>query len=403
MDFAAEVAALRASGWIQPTPTGLPSLWPTRPLLETLLRRLLVRKNNVQVVPGVEAIGLEIDACSRICRGVRVTYGNGNDKYFASDLVVDAAGRGSKAPRWLERAGIRPPDELIIDPRGGYSARFFRPTRGWPSDWWWRGIVIECDPPETCIGGVLLPVEGGLWLATLMGFSGERLPATEDEFTEFARRLRSPVLATALEHLEPVSPIRRTRSFANRWRLYHLWATPLARFISVGDATCTLNPMYSQGMTVAAVSARLLSECCCECSPTSPALPSTFHRRQARFMSTPWQMAVAADSHYPGVTVPAAVHIARRFRFLEAALQCSWADPKLHSHLSRIIHLVSPPEVALQLWVIGRVLRRLAGRLFSQPRPIDLWPPRRQRRAGSDALRSDGELGSTGRGPLVTR
>ena len=45
---------------------------------------------------------------------------------YRADLVIDAAGRRSPVPGWLEGGGYAPPPEVEVDPHVTYSSRLYR-------------------------------------------------------------------------------------------------------------------------------------------------------------------------------------------------------------------------------------------------------------------------------------
>src|SRR5207247_5808654 len=112
-------------------------------------------------------------------------------------------------------------------------------------------------------------------------------------------RRRPPITAHPLELPEPISPVYSNRAMANRFRHYERWPQRLDGFLAVGDSVCAFNPVYGQGMTTAAVAATLLAESLDRVGPTSPALPRTFFRAEARFLREAWSLATGADSRFP--------------------------------------------------------------------------------------------------------
>ena len=124
-----------------------------------------------------------------------------------ADLVVDAAGSGSRAPQWLDELGFARPRETVVNGFLGYSTRFVRPPANWKCDW--KTLYIQCAPPARKRGGLIASVEGGRWIVTLCGGGKDYPPTDEDEFRAFARSLADPRFAEAYEASEPLSPIVR--------------------------------------------------------------------------------------------------------------------------------------------------------------------------------------------------
>src|SRR3989475_595924 len=152
-------------------------------------------------------------------------------------LVVDAPGRGSKAPDWRRTRGLEPPAETLVDSHSGYATRWYRapePAR-WSAEWWWKGIWVDPQEPEHMTAGVLFPVEGGRWIVTIAGIAGHYPPSDEAGVGAALGRLRSPIIAHAVQPAEPISPAYSNRAMANRLRHYERWPQRLDGFPAARD------------------------------------------------------------------------------------------------------------------------------------------------------------------------
>ncbi len=160
--------------------------------------------------------------------GVRTRTGNGSvggvPEVLEADLVVDASGQGSRAPRWLEELGYEGPEEEAVDARLGYATRWYKVPEGFSGSW--KGVSILPGWPDSPRGGTMRRVEGGFWTVVLVGIGGDYPPTDEDEFVGFARSLHSPAIHDAIKDAEPVSPVYGYRRTANRRRRYDLARLP---------------------------------------------------------------------------------------------------------------------------------------------------------------------------------
>jgi hypothetical protein len=127
---------------------------------------------------------------------------------LSADLVVDASGAGSRAPRWLEEIGYEAPEETVVDARLGYATRWYRVPEGFSGDW--TGVAVLPGWPETTRGGTLRRVEGGLWTAVLIGTGGDYPPTDPEEFVAFAASLHSPAIHDAIKEPSPHRPSTAT-------------------------------------------------------------------------------------------------------------------------------------------------------------------------------------------------
>ncbi|MDN3296098.1 FAD-dependent monooxygenase [Streptomyces ficellus] len=270
----------------------------SRPLLEQLIRRRVLADPRIATVEGTEATGLAGDAVR--VRGVLVRErGAGKDQEphtLAADLVVDASGRGSRAPQWLAAIGAEPPAEERLDTGLAYATRVYRsgPARDGAD---FVGQYIVPNPDQT-YGGVVLPVEGGRYLVTLSGLRGEEPPTDEDAFEKFADRLPHPVLRDWLATAVPESAVHGFRQTANVRRRYDRPGRRPAGFLATGDALCTFNPIYGQGMSVAAISAVALLDALADRRRT----PTTHRVQRALFDASrqAWDISAGADKKMPG-------------------------------------------------------------------------------------------------------
>lgn len=377
LDFGSDVAALRETCWIRPSPLGIKTLWPSRPLLERSVREICKSRYPVEFVTSTKACGVSVSGAGAARRvdGVLVERA-GREELLRADLVVDAAGRSSNVLTWLARHGIAPPPEERVDARAGYSSRLYEAPQV-PTDVWWRAIVIECSPPDVLVGGVLFPIEGNRWLVTLQGFNGAYPPSDEAGFCDFARSLRSPILAEAIDRARPLGRVITTRGFVNRFRRYDLWRERPAGLVALGDSVCAFNPIYGQGMSAAASCARLLAESLERWRDAPTVMARAFFDQQRAFLATPWHSATASDFRYPKTLGSRQDRSLVRERYLSAVFEAAWRDPILHRRVAEVCHLVAPPRILFAPTTVLRAaagtmaygLRRLSGRAAPAPRP----------------------------------
>ncbi|MEV4428899.1 FAD-dependent oxidoreductase [Streptomyces sp. R-07] len=275
-----------------------------RPQLEWLVRKRVLADPRIELVEGTETVGLTGDS-SRV-RGVRLRErgaGTGKEtRVLEADLVVDASGRSTKAADWLAAIGAEAPHEETIDTGLAYSTRVYR-MRGDAPETDALGYNIVPNPSQV-YGGVVLPLGDGRHLITLSGLRGDEPPTEEGAFEEYAKRLPHPVISDWLAGSEPESPVYGFRGTANIRRRYDRPGRRPAGFLATGDALCAFNPIYGQGMAVAALTALALRRALADPKRT----PTTRQVQRALLDASKqaWDISAGADKKMPGATGDAA-------------------------------------------------------------------------------------------------
>ncbi|MFF4169548.1 FAD-dependent oxidoreductase [Streptomyces sp. NPDC001744] len=275
-----------------------------RPQLEWLVRRRVLADHRIELVGGVEAVGLTGDS-ARV-RGVRLRErgagAGGKIRTLAADLVVDASGRSTKAADWLAAIGAEAPHEETLDTGLAYATRVYRsPADDSVSDA--AGCYIVPNPTQV-YGGVVLPLGDGRHLVTLSGLRGDEPPVEEGAFEEYAKRLPHPVVSDWLARAEPDSPVYGFRGTANVRRRYDRPGRRPAGFLATGDALCAFNPIYGQGMAVAALGAVALRRALTD--PRRTPTTRVVQRALLGASKQAWDISAGADRKMPGATGDAA-------------------------------------------------------------------------------------------------
>ena len=236
-------------GWM---PTWLPSyelVSVTRPLLEHVVRQRVQAFPLVDMRDGVRATELR-----RSGGGWQVITEDGT--VVEADLVIDASGRSSRIPHWLADLGVIVPEPERLDAHLGYACRLYRAAGPPPLE---TGVVIA-GTPVTGRGAIAIPVENENWLVIAGGHGAHRPSRDPDEFSAYLAALPDSAVADAAAALQPVSDIavyRQTSNQRHRYGKIKNWPDGL---LVIGDAACAFNPVYGQGMTVAAQQALLLRD-----------------------------------------------------------------------------------------------------------------------------------------------
>jgi 2-polyprenyl-6-methoxyphenol hydroxylase-like FAD-dependent oxidoreductase len=338
----------------------------SRSLLEECIRNRLKAEPKVRFLSGHEVVGLVSDTGGNVVAGVRTRRRGSTEKAeetLTADLVVDAGGQGSRAPRWLEELGYEPCEEEVVDARLGYATRWIRVPEDFSGDW--KGLAVLPGWPDNSRGGTLRRVEGDVWTVVLVGLGGDYPPTDGEAFLEFARTLPSPAIYDAIKDAEPASPVYGYRRTANRRRRYERGCIP-KNFLVIGDAACFLNPSYGSGMTAAALYAEALDASLHELGRRDPdgdlaGLGRRFHERQAASIDACWNVTTSTDRQWLASSVED-LGLVRRLlhRISEEVLALATEREDVARTLLEVKNLLKPPSALLRPGILLPALRRTA-------------------------------------------
>lgn len=350
-----------------------PAYEPSRPYLESHVREQLRKLPHVDVLERCDVLDLTTtDARDRVT-GVRVVHADGAvEEELDADLVVDAMGRGARTPAWLERLGFGRPAEDRIPVEASYASQLVRLKPGALHE----KLVIIGPVPGRPTNSVLFAQEDDSWIFTVAGLAGSRVPTNRDQMIAFAEEFTPARIIAALRDAEPLSEVRTHRFPASQWRRYDKMRRLPDALIAFGDAMCSFNPIYGQGMTVAALEAVALRECLRRGSCN---LPRRFFRAAAKPVRVAWQLAAGSDLALPEIAAPCPPPIRIVNAYIDRYLAAAERDIRLTEQFLRVSGLVDPPAKLFRPSIMMRVAvgnrrRRLAD---SRATPRDLAEPAR--------------------------
>lgn len=344
---------------------GVPMLYASRPLLEG---HVLAR---VRALPGVtiadtsDIVDLTATPDRRRVTGVRVRDSAGELVTIDADLVLDATGRGSRTPLWLDSLGYPRPRTDKVHVGIGYSSRYYRlPPEAMGGD----RLILHNWTPGYPKGGAVLAQEGDRYLVTLVGMLGDHPPADPEGFLTFAAGLPFDDIHDVLRAGEPLDDPVVFRYPANvRHRYERLRSFPDG-LLALGDAVSSFNPIYAQGITAATLQAAELRRLL---SAGGPPTWRRYFRAIAKVIDNPWEIATGTDLGLPEVIGRRTPKIRLVNAYLPRLHAVATTDATLATAFVRVAAMLDAPAGLLRP---DRVLRVLRGRRSAGEPPADRAP-----------------------------
>jgi len=349
VDAATDMTYYDQGGPLADGPERLPMYCASRPLIESVVRQQVAAIPNVILRGGHRFTGFETDADTNTVTGVSITAGDDESVRDAA-LVIDATGRTSQTPAWLAANGYRTPPEDEVHVDVTYSTvRVERP----PGDR--RVLGVPPSPPRTR-GGAAVPVENDQWEVIMQGVHGDAAPTDRAGFVAFAESLPLDALGDVVAQRSWVSDEIRRYPFPSSLRRRY---DALDRFpdglIVTGDAVASFNPIYGQGMSVAALDALSLHHALAAGGVDGVA--PRFFDRVADVVDDVWAVSVGADFAFLQTTGPKPRGTDLFNRYVDRLLRQAQTDGVLRNAFFRVFRLEAPPTSLLRPGIVWRVFR----------------------------------------------
>ena len=356
--------------WVNPYgvhpvhPTEIETLQFSREALDAAVLARVSARGNVRAVSARVAGLLGGAGPGRITGVVLASRADGEPETteLRADLVVDCRGRSSPIVDELTALGYPAPAVSRVDNEMGYSSCLFRVERTPP----WELVYIQVRPGLINRGGAACHIAPDRVVVTLIGTGDDRPTAAPGEFVAFAASAH-PELAAQLLDATPLGPPRLWRNLSNVRRHFGRMRAWPRGLLVMGDALCAFNPVYGQGMTVAAVEAEALGELLAKLpDPAAVAWEPQFQRRLERLLFSPWLMSTMEDMRNRKFAQPNL--IARTLHgYLDLVLRAAVTDRALHVAFLRVMHMMRSPFSLMAPGALSHVLARTARRALGPP------------------------------------
>ncbi|MEU5808553.1 FAD-dependent monooxygenase [Streptomyces sp. NPDC047718] len=345
-----------AQGWIPRCGEKQFNISCSRDLLDAVVRARVTGLSGVTTLQQSRVRALEGTA-ARVT-GVRVDTPGQEGLLVTADLVVDASGRGSRARAWLQQLGVGGIRQAQVDSGLVYATRIFEAPPG-AHEMGFPIVNVQSDPRVPVPGqtATIVPVENGQWQVTLSGTRGGQPTGDPDRFIPFAEGVRDPIVGELLKGRKPLTDVAVTQGTANR-RVYFEKADLPDGFFAVGDSVATFNPLYGQGMTVAAQGLLAVRALLRTKGIAHPSFGREAQRALAPMVATAWELATSQDILYPGATgMRPRAGVGLLNAYVNRLMTGATTREALTAAFLQVITMSSPPTYWLRPSVVWQVLR----------------------------------------------
>jgi 2-polyprenyl-6-methoxyphenol hydroxylase-like FAD-dependent oxidoreductase len=352
-DVSGNIRWFHSGGYHRPGMSGIAGIGVSRPTLEATVRSRVLALPNIEARQECNVQDLVMIADKSRVTGVRLEdrRAGETEEMMKADLVVDASGRGSRSPVWLDELGYGRPSEEEVKIGMGYTTCYYRRKPEHLAGL--SGIVFLATPPGKRLA-IMLAQDKERWVVTLGGYLGNHTARDYQAFLESAKKLPAPHLFNVIKDAEPLGEPVSYKFPANLRHRYEKLDRFPEGYLVIGDALCSFNPIYGQGMTVAAMEAATLGECL---ETKQDHLAKRFFAKVSKIINVSWDAAVGNDLGYPEVEGPRTPTT----RFL------NWYIGKLHiaAHTDeqvsvaflKVINMVAAPPSMMHPRILWRVLK----------------------------------------------
>lgn len=338
----------------------------SRPFIESFFAKRVAALPNVHFITDTNVIDFTIDRGH--VSGVILRDRSNNETFEKADIIVDAAGRGSQLPKWLTQHGIKPAPEESIDVKVGYATVRFKLSSAENVNL--KALIIGASPAIPR-GGIAQAVEHDVLQVSIAAYS-ETAPTDLDGFIEYSKSLPQPDLYHWMQGAEALDEVKTQRIPTVYRRSYHKVRGLPKGLIAIGDSICAFNPVFAQGMSVAAVEAEILDQCL---AAGQENLSKRYFKAIRSVTRTTWQMGCTTDLSIPEVDGNLSLGSRIIARWIRRVQVSGASDSYIAERFIRVAALLAPPTTLLSPAFALRVLFRNEKNAKVEREPISVVTP----------------------------
>ncbi|AIY72951.1 TPA: NAD(P)/FAD-dependent oxidoreductase [Bacillus tropicus] len=359
-DFTANLKWYHFGFWKQPFLGGIQLIQQSRTMLEVHLQKSVNQLSNVNIKYGVKVKKLLMEKKKNKIYGVTVKCNTTKTtREIHADLVIDASGYGSNNISWLKDYGIEVKEEKV-EIKLFYATRLFCIEKENRPDW--CNLLISPSLPENPFGAYIQSIEDNVFSVTFSGYTNVDAPKTNEEFLAYAKKLFVPDVGHFLEKASPITDLKVYKISDQVYRRFDQVKGIPEGFVVIGDAHCRFDPMFGQGISVAAMQATELSEFLQRTTHISNNFSVNFHRKIANYIATPWDMATTEALRHPGIKGRRPLILPIKQWYIKKIYQQAAVDSNIYMRLVKVMNLIESPITLFYPDVILSLLKNKKSR-----------------------------------------
>ncbi|MDK3010978.1 FAD/NAD(P)-binding protein [Bacillus sp. RB3] len=327
--------------WKQPFIGEVHMIQQSRPLLEWHIQKRIHQISNITIKYETLVKGLLVDAkLNKVC-GVKVKYLETNtQEEVHADLVVDASGFGSKSIEWLREYEIKVQEEKVrIDLF--YATKMFKLKENEELDC--CNMLMSPSFPDNPYGVLIQTIEDNRYFVTFSGYANEKAPQTGDEFYDFAENLSISNVTDFLNKAEGITDIKTYKIPYQVRRRFDLVNNVPEGLLVIGDAQCRFDPVFGQGVSVAAMEAYQLQLLLQDRKQLDKTFTQQFYKKAATIIETPWDMTTTEISRHPQLKRELTTKQKFQLWYTKQIYRLSASNSDVYIRLVRVMNLIRSP------------------------------------------------------------
>jgi 2-polyprenyl-6-methoxyphenol hydroxylase-like FAD-dependent oxidoreductase len=345
--------------------SGQPALAVSRLAIEAELRQRVLALPGVRAITGVDVVAPVLDDGQVI--GVRyleraaLADGICAGHTLRADLTIDCTGRGSRSPGWLASWGYDPAHEERVEVGLCYVSAYFRregrhALGAGEIDLAALICTATNEQPRPAALIAQEPSAEGVprWVVGLGGYAGDHAVCSPTGMLQRAQQIGSPELVALVRDGHRLGDVLRYNFPHSQRRRYERLRRFPAGYLVMGDALTSFNPVYGQGMTVAACEALALRRAL---QAGTAKLARRFFAAAAKVVDVPWQLAVGADLALDRVPGPRPLPVRLVNAYIARLYRVAPQDAQVARVFLEVVHMMKPPARLFAPGIVWRVLR----------------------------------------------